>query len=136
MPELDKIRIDKWLWAIRFFKTRSLASDACHAGRVKINGDSVKASRLLRIGEVVQVQREQEKKILRVLQLIEKRVAAPQAVLCYEDLSPVIPKSEWHDSVFRMPSVLRDRGTGRPTKKERREIDTYLDDEDDADSDN
>lgn len=130
MPELDKIRIDKWLWAVRMFKTRTLASDACQGGRVKIDGDSVKASRLLKIGEKVQVQLEQEKKILRVLHLIDKRVGAPEAMLCYEDISPIVPPSEFQHSVFRMPAVQRDRGTGRPTKKERREIDDYLSIED------
>lgn len=125
-PSNDDIRIDKWLWAVRMFKTRSLATDACHAGRVKIDGNSVKASRTVRIGETISVQREQEKKLLRVLQLIERRVSAPEAVRCYEDISPVVPPSEFQESVFRMPAVQRERGSGRPTKKERRHIDRYL----------
>lgn len=124
----DKIRADKWLWAIRMFKTRTLATDACNAGKVKIDGDSIKASRMLKVGDLLSVQREQEKKIIRVVTLIEKRVGAPQAMMCYDDLSPKTDPSEKLDPLF-YTIAHRDRGAGRPTKKERRALDDYFDDE-------
>ncbi|PSJ74904.1 RNA-binding protein [Sphingobacteriales bacterium UPWRP_1] len=125
MPELLKMRVDKWLWAVRIFKTRSLATDACHAGKIKINGNSIKASYLLKTGETLSIQKDGEKKILKVLALIEKRVGAPVAATCYEDLSPPPENSsQQQDALFYYPApIQRKRGTGRPTKKERREID-------------
>lgn len=127
MSDLVKIRIDKWLWAVRIFKTRTLAADACHAGKVKIEGNSVKASYLLKVGETLTVQKEGEKKILKVESLIEKRVGAPLAMTCYQDLTPPPdPNSEQLDALFHYPaSAHRKRGEGRPTKKERRKLDDF-----------
>lgn len=129
--QLEKIRIDKWLWAVRMFKTRSLATDACNAGRVKINGDSVKPARNIAIGETITMQFGQDKKILKVVQLIENRVSFAIASTCYEDFSPPpIPrKITQQDSVFHpLPTAMRERGTGRPTKKERRSLDDFIHD--------
>lgn len=121
---VEKVRIDKWLWAVRVFKTRSLASDACNAGRVKINGTAVKPAHHVKIGETIHIQKGQEKKILVVSQLTQQRVGAPIAQTCYIDQSPpplVVPKA---DSAFHLlPTAYRDKGTGRPTKRQRREID-------------
>ncbi len=118
----EKIRIDKYLWAIRVFKTRSLATDACKAGKVKLEQTSVKPSQVVKIGETYHIQKDQQKKIIKVLQIIEKRVDATKAATCYQDLSPVNDTPKLH-SVFTVPVLKRDRGSGRPTKKERREID-------------
>ena len=85
---MDKVRIDKWLWSVRLFKSRTLATDACKAGKVKIKGDSVKPSYLLGEGEVVQVKKEGFNLQFRSIQLIEKRVGAPIAQTCYEDVTP------------------------------------------------
>jgi len=129
MKTVDKVRVDKWLWAVRVFKSRSLASDACKAGRVKIGGKSVKASYLLKVGETVSAQKGSEKKVLKALQLIEKRVGAKLAVDCYEDLSPM-PENQNDPlrAIFWKTKIERDRGTGRPTKRERRDLDKFLDD--------
>ena len=123
MSTLQKVRIDKWLWAVRAFKTRSLATEACTAGKIKVNGTSVKPARNIAIGESVHFTQGIDKKIWKVLQLIEKRVSAPLAQACYEDLSPA-PTPPAEPSVF-IESVFRTRGEGRPTKKERRDIDKY-----------
>ena len=118
----DKTRIDKYLWAIRIFKTRSLASDACKAGRVKLESQSIKPSYVVKQGDIFHIQKDQQKKIVKVIDILDKRVDAPTAQKYYEDLSPAddTPK---HFSVFTVPVLKRDRGTGRPTKKDRREID-------------
>lgn len=130
----EKIRIDKWLWAVRLFKTRTLAADACHAGKVKIDGESAKASRHLKLGDTITLTKGQERKIIKVLTLIENRVGAPVALTCYEDLSPPPTTAEQAmSSVFYLPNITRDRGTGRPTKKERRSLDKFIGDEDEED---
>lgn len=116
------LRIDKWLWAIRLYKTRSQATEACKAGKVKLEQGSVKASQVVKIGQIYQVQKDSKKKIVKVLALLERRVDAPTAALAYEDLSPIDDTPKFH-SVFTVPVLKRDKGTGRPTKRERREID-------------
>lgn len=127
MSEIQKTRIDKWLWAIRMYKTRTLASDACAAGKIKIDGDSVKASYLLKVGQTVHISKQGEKLILKSVKLIEKRVGAPLALECYEDLTPPEEKDK-----LKFPAIfyeVRDRGIGRPTKKDRREIDKFKEDD-------
>lgn len=128
MSEIQKIRVDKWLWAIRLYKTRTLATEACAAGKVKIEGESVKASYLLKVGQVLQLNRQGEKWTIKALKLIEKRVGAPIAALCYEDLTPPEEKNKllFPASFYE----VRDKGIGRPTKKDRREIDKFKDIED------
>lgn len=127
MKESEKLRIDKYLWAIRIFKTRSLATEACKAGKVKLNGQNIKPSYLVKVGEIYHVQKGVEKKVLRVMGLLEKRVDAKTAVTFYEDLTP-LEDTYGYKSVFQAPVLKRDRGTGRPTKKDRREIDDLKDD--------
>ena len=125
MSELDKTRIDKWLWAVRIYNTRSLATEACAAGKVKINGESVKASYLLKPGQTIQLNKQGEKSTFKVIKIIEKRVGAPIAIACYEDLTPPEEKNK-----LLFPSVfyeVRDKGSGRPTKRDRREIDKFKD---------
>ena len=125
MSEIQKIRIDKWLWSVRIFKTRSLASEACTAGKIKIDGENMKAAYLLKIGQTVHVNKQGDKSIFKVVKLIEKRVSAPLAAECYEDLTPPEEKNKLH-----FPATfyeVRDRGIGRPTKKDRREIDKFKD---------
>lgn len=127
MSEIQKTRIDKWLWAIRIYKTRTLASDACAAGKIKIDGDSVKASYLLKVGQTVYINKQGDKLVLKSIKLIEKRVGAALAVECYEDLTPPEEKE-----ILKFPAIfyeVRDKGVGRPTKKDRREIDKFKDDD-------
>jgi|SRR5690606_4870136 len=121
--EPDKLRIDKYLWAIRIFKTRSLATEACKAGKVKLNGQNVKPSYLVKEGETYSIQKGIEKKVIKVLGLLERRSDAKTAVTFYEDLTPV-EETYKYKSVFHAPVLKRDRGSGRPTKRDRREIDS------------
>ncbi|WP_199139433.1 RNA-binding S4 domain-containing protein [Pedobacter sp. ASV12] len=122
----EKLRIDKYLWAIRLFKTRSLATDACKAGRIKLNGQNIKPSAIVKVGDVYQVSKGIEKKIIEVVELSYNRTDAKIAVTKYKDLTPV-EETHAFKSVFHAPSLKRDRGTGRPTKKDRRETDELLD---------
>ena len=124
--ELEKLRIDKYLWAIRIFKTRSLATEACKAGRVKLNGQNIKPSYVVKVGETYHIQKGIEKKVVKVLDLLDKRVDAKTAVTFYEDLTPV-EETYGYKSMFHAPVLKRDRGTDRPTKKDRREIDDLKD---------
>jgi ribosome-associated heat shock protein Hsp15 len=127
MAEKEKLRIDKYLWAIRAFKTRTLASDACKAGRIKLEGQNIKASREVKIGEVYQVAKGIERRVIKVTGLLENRVDAKTAVNFYEDITPV-EQTQAFKSMFQAPILKRDRGAGRPTKKDRREIDDLKDD--------
>ena len=121
MFSADSVRIDKWLWAARVFKTRSLASDSCRHGHVTISGQPVKPARLVRIQDVIVVKKDQMTRTFKVLQLLERRVGAAAAKEYAEDLTPA---SEWEKP--REPDFhpfFRPKGSGRPTKKERRQLD-------------
>ncbi|ERJ58613.1 RNA-binding S4 domain-containing protein [Sphingobacterium paucimobilis] len=120
--ENEKLRIDKYLWAIRIFKTRSLATEACKAGRVKLNGANVKPSYVVKVGETYTIQKGIEKKVVLVTGLLERRGDAKTAAEHYIDKTP-IEETYGFKSTFHAPILKRDRGTGRPTKKDRREID-------------
>ena len=127
MPEKEKLRIDKYLWSIRAFKTRTLASDACRAGRVKLEGNNVKPSHEVKVGEVYTVSKGPDKRVLKVTGLLESRTDAKTAVNFYEDITPE-EQTPAFKSMFHAPLLTRDRGTGRPTKRDRREIDDLKDD--------
>ncbi len=122
----DKIRIDKYLWSIRIFKSRSLATDACREGKIKLRGENAKASALITIGDIIDVTKDGFRLKYKVVQLIEKRVSAILAKPCYEDLTPeeeINKYKSWF--IGKGGPEWRDRGTGRPTKKDRREIDDF-----------
>jgi ribosome-associated heat shock protein Hsp15 len=123
----EKLRIDKYLWAIRAFKTRTLAADACKAGRVKLDGNNTKPSHEIKLGEVYSISKGIERKVIKVTGFLENRVDAKTAVNFYEDITPV-EQTQAFKSMFHAPVLIRDRGTGRPTKKDRREIDDLKDD--------
>lgn len=109
------VRVDSWLWAIRVYKTRSAATTACRAGHVRVNGDKVKASQTVKPGDELRVRISGFDRIVIVRRTLVKRVGAPVAALAYDDRTPP-----------REPQALmgkRDRGAGRPTKRERRDID-------------
>jgi ribosome-associated heat shock protein Hsp15 len=122
MPEKEKLRIDKYLWAIRIFKTRTLATEACKAGRVKLDGQNIKPSHEVKLGEVYQVSKGIERKVIRITGLLENRTDAKTAAGFFADETPV-EQTHGFKSMFQAPILKRDRGTGRPTKKDRREID-------------
>jgi ribosome-associated heat shock protein Hsp15 len=122
----DIARIDKWLWASRIFKTRSIAADACKNGRVSIGGMNVKPSRPLKVGEVVDVKKPPVTYSFRVLKCIEQRVGAKLVPEIYENVTD--PKQYELLEMSRISGfVNRARGTGRPTKKDRRAIDSFVD---------
>jgi len=127
MPEKEKLRIDKYLWAIRIFKTRTLAADACKAGRVKLDNQNIKPSHEVKPGEVYQVAKGPDRKVIKVTGLLENRADAKTVVNFYEDITPV-EQTPAFKSMFHAPILKRDRGTGRPTKRDRREIDELKDD--------
>ncbi|MFH0761872.1 MAG: RNA-binding S4 domain-containing protein [Bacteroidota bacterium] len=115
------VRIDKWLWAVRIFKSRNLATDFCKRSRVIISGDPVKASRLIRIGDKIEIRRPPMILTYQVTGLIEKRVSATIAAENVINLTPPEELEKYktiHESAF----YSRDRGAGRPTKKDRRDI--------------
>ena len=111
----ESVRVDAWLWAVRVYKTRSAATTACRAGHVRIGGDRAKAAQPVRIGDEVRVRIAGFDRILVVRQLLTKRVGAPLAAAAAEDRTPV------REPVAQL--AVRDRGAGRPTKRERRDMD-------------
>ena len=123
---MDGVRIDKYLWAIRAFKTRSEATEACNGGKVKIAGANCKPSRPLRIGEVIEVRKGMAVYTYKVLAFLEKRVGAAAAADYAENLTPQSELDKLRAPVETF-FVRRDRGAGRPTKKERRTIDALWD---------
>ena len=123
---MKKIRIDKWLWSVRVFKSRTLATNACKSGQVKIEEVPVKASAAVEVGQKVQVRKNGFDLEFKVIKLIEKRVGASLAVECYEDLTPASELNKFRSwFVGKGQAEMRERGAGRPTKKERRELDEY-----------
>ena len=122
----NEARIDKWLWAARIYKTRTLATDACRNGRISINGQQVKSSRTVKVGDTVGVRKPPITYSFRVLQTIEKRVGAKLLPQILENVTP--PEQYEILEMSRISGFVdRARGTGRPTKKERRAIDDYAD---------
>lgn len=117
-------RIDKWLWAARIYKTRTLATDACKNGRISINGSQVKPSRTVKAGDTVGVRKPPITYSFRVLQTIEKRVGAKVLPEILENVTP--PEQYEILEMSRISGFVdRARGTGRPTKRDRRAIDEY-----------
>lgn len=111
------VRVDVWVWSVRLAKTRSLAASAARAGHVRVNGDRAKPAQGVRVGDEVRVRQAGRERIVVVKRLVRKRVGAPVAVECYADNSPPPPPRE-----YAVPVARRERGTGRPTKRERREL--------------
>jgi ribosome-associated heat shock protein Hsp15 len=118
---MDSVRIDKWLWAVRVFKTRSQATAACKGGKVKIDGQNIKASREIREGEVISISLTIYMKTVKVKALLHKRVGAKLVPNYMEDLTP---QEEYDKQKLKeaINTEYRQRGEGRPTKKERRII--------------
>ncbi|MFL9482193.1 RNA-binding S4 domain-containing protein [Chitinophagaceae bacterium LWZ2-11] len=125
----EKLRIDKYLWAIRLFKTRSIASDACDSGKVKLHGDNVKPAKTVNIGDEYEVKTEAKKMLIKVTDLLYTRVQYSEAIKHYEDITP----PEALDLVkFQAPSFhtgKRLSKIGRPTKKERRDLEEFTGEE-------
>lgn len=122
----EKIRLDKYLWSIRLFKTRTLAAVACDTGKVKFDGGQAKASKNVSIGDEYEVKTEAKRWRIKVTGLLEKRVAAPEAVKNYIDITPEeeIQRLQYQAASFH--TGKRQSKIGRPTKKERRELDDFF----------
>ena len=128
MPAKEKIRLDKYLWAIRLFKTRTMAATACDSGKVKYDGSQAKASKNVNIGDEYEVKTEAKRWRIKVTGLLEKRVAASEAIKNYIDITPEeeIQRLQYQAASFH--TGKRQSKIGRPTKKERRELDGFLED--------
>lgn len=121
----SEARIDKWLWAARIFKTRSVAADACKNGRITINGVNVKPAHVVKAGETVSVRKPPVTYSFKILQPIEQRVGAKLVPQIYENVTPA-DQYELLEMNRISGFVDRARGTGRPTKKERRSLDAFI----------
>ena len=127
---MKKVRVDKWLWSVRIFKSRTQASDACKSNKIKIGDNNLKPSFSLEGGETLLVKKNGFSMTYKVVTLIEKRVSATLAAPCYENLTPADELNkykEWY--VGKSASERRAKGAGRPTKKERRELDGWKEDD-------
>ena len=124
----EKLRLDKYLWAIRLFKTRSLAGAACDSGKVKFDGLQAKPARSVSIGDEYEVKTEAKRWRIKVTGLLEKRVAASEAVKNYLDITPAEELERLQYQAASFHTGKRQSKIGRPTKKERRELDDFLED--------
>lgn len=112
------VRVDRWLWSVRMLKSRSAATEACGGGHVKVNGTTAKPATPVHPGDEVVAQLGGRRRVLEVVRCIDKRVGAPIAVTCYLDHTPAPPPG-----VANGPVAVRDPSTGRPTKRDRRQLD-------------
>jgi ribosome-associated heat shock protein Hsp15 len=125
--ENEKLRIDKYLWAIRVFKTRRLAADACDSGRVKLNGNTVKAAKQVHVGEVYEVRTPDRKWVVEVTGLLNNRRAYSEAINFYIDKTP---EEDLNINKSQAPSFYTGKRlskVGRPTKSQRRDLDDFMD---------
>ncbi|WP_406127890.1 RNA-binding S4 domain-containing protein [Streptomyces sp. NBC_00989] len=113
----ESVRVDSWIWSVRLVKTRSMGAAACKGGHVRVNGERVKPAHSVHVGDEVRLRHEGHERVVIVKQVIRKRVGPPVAVQCYVDNSPPPPPRE-----AVAPAGIRDRGTGRPTKRDRRDL--------------
>lgn len=130
MPDQkEKLRIDKYLWSIRIFKTRSIASEACDKGKVKYNGDSVKPSKSVNLGDEFEIRTEAKKWVIKVTALLHNRVQYTEAIKYYIDLSPTNDEEINKSLPASFHTGKRLSKIGRPTKKERRHLDDFTGEE-------
>lgn len=125
--EKEKLRIDKYLWAIRLFKTRSQAADACDKSKVKLNGENIKASKTVTVGDEYEVKTEAKRWVIKVIGLLDHRVQYNEAITYYTDITPAdeLDRIKFQAAVFNTGKRMSKQG--RPTKKDKREIDGFMD---------
>lgn len=126
MAQKEKLRLDKYLWAIRLFKTRSMAADACESGKVKFDGLQAKPSRNVNLGDEFEVKTEAKRWRIKVTGLLEKRVAFAEAINNYLDITPPEEVERLQFQAASFHTGKRQSKIGRPTKKERRELDDFM----------
>lgn len=125
---MDKVRIDKWLWAARFFKTRNIAKQALESGKVRCHGQRIKASKEIEAGTLLVIRQGYDEKEVKVLQLSDQRRGAPQAALLYEETEASLKKRAENEAQRKvMKSAANIHTEGRPTKKQRRQIHRFRD---------
>jgi ribosome-associated heat shock protein Hsp15 len=129
MAEKDKLRIDKYLWSIRLFKTRTMAAAACDTGKVRHNGTLVKASKNVVIGDEYEVKTEEKKWVIKATGLLHNRVAYSEAIKYYIDLTPMEETDQLKFQAASFHTGKRKSKIGRPTKKQRREMDDFFGEE-------
>ena len=122
MDALEKCRLDKWLWAARFYKTRSLATDAIETGKIHVDGDRVKPAKEVKVGQVIHIRRKELEMEVVVQALSVVRRGAPEAALLYEETPASLQKRENSSVTREAEHARRERGAGRPTKRQRRDI--------------
>lgn len=126
--ELAKVRVDKWLWSVRIFKSRSKATDACKKGRIRIGEATIKPSFLIKPKDVLEIRKDGFVLQFLVKELLNKRVSATLAEPCYDNITSEDELNKFKDwFIGKGPAERRERGSGRPTKRERREIEGYKD---------
>jgi ribosome-associated heat shock protein Hsp15 len=126
MENIEKMRVDKWLWCVRIFKSRSIASDACKSNHVSMNGAALKPSHLIKPGDHLRVKKEGFFMEYEVLTLLKSRVGAPIAITCYINHTPEAELKKFDAWYTGQPRIeFREKGAGRPTKKERRVLDDF-----------
>lgn len=125
--EKEKLRVDKYLWAIRIFKTRALASDACDGGRVKLNSAPVKAAKQVHIGDVYDIKTPERRWLVSVTGLLANRKAYSEAINYYTDLTPEEDKAPKLKETSSFYTGKRLSKVGRPTKQQRRDLDDFMD---------
>ena len=113
----ENVRVDSWIWSVRLVKTRSMGAAACRGGHVRVNGERVKPAHTVRVGDEVRLRHDGRERVVVVKRVIRKRVGAPVAAECLVDNSPPPPPRE-----AVAPAGVRDRGAGRPTKRDRRDL--------------
>ena len=127
MPS-DKMRVDKWLWSVRIFKSRSKATDACKKGHIKIGEQRLKPAHLIRVGDTLSIKKDGFNLDFKVKKLIPKRVSFILAEPCYDNMTPLEELNKFKDwFIGKASPERRMKGQGRPTKRERREIDAFKD---------
>ena len=127
MDPQEKLRVDKYLWAIRIFKTRSLATEACANGKVKNKGINIKASKQVNIGDQFEIKTEARKWVIETVQLLHNRVQFSEAIKYYIDLTPKDEPGIIQPTAFIFQTGKRQSKQGRPTKKEKRNLDEFMD---------
>ena len=133
---MEKVRIDKWLWSVRIFKSRNIATQACKSGKIKVNASKCKPARTVLVNDFISVDKKGLKLEFKILQLLKSRVGFSLAKDCYEDLTPNEEREKFRAFHHRrLSGEDREVGLGRPTKRDRRELEEFKDNDDCHDED-
>lgn len=123
---MEKVRIDKWLWSVRIFKSRSIATQACKSGKIKVNASKCKPARTVSVNDLISVDKKGLKLEFKILELLKSRVGFSIAKDCYEDLTPIEEREKFRAFHHRrLSGEDREAGLGRPTKRNRRELENF-----------